>query len=191
MSTQIGFQPEVTECAMAANDSWYAVHVRSRHEKKVVGEFERKGIVNYLPTIVETRQWSDRRVSVESPLFSCYAFVNIPPSAKSRVAVLQTPGVLSFVGGNQDGASIPESEIEQIRTVLARKVPFATHPFLQIGQRVRVRGGALDGVEGILSRSNGGNRLVISVQTIQRSLSVTVEGYQVEPIKSERRTPVI
>jgi len=191
MSTQALIRQEDSDFAGSSTQSWYAVHVRSRHEKKVVGEFERKGILNYLPTITEARQWSDRQVSVESPLFSCYAFVNIPASPESRVAVLRTPGVLNFVGGNSEGASIPDSEIEQIRTVLARKVPFAAHPFLEVGQRVRVRGGVLDGIEGILSRSNGGNRLVISVETIQRALSVTVEGYQIEPVPSSRKVPIV
>ena len=54
---------------------------------------------------------------------------------------------------------------------------------------MRIRGGALDGIEGLLSRFAGSNRLVLSVQTIQRSLSVTVDGYDVEPLES-RRTPL-
>ena len=56
------------------------------------------------------------------------------------------------------------------------------HPYLNVGQRVRLRGGALEGIEGILTRFNGSSRLVISVETIQRSLSITVDGCDVEPI---------
>ena len=176
-----------SEIFQAGTGSWYAVHTRSRHEKKVVGELERKGITTYLPVTKEMRQWSDRRVAVEVPLFSCYAFVNIPACAELRVAVLRTPGVLSFVGGNQHGSAVPDCEIEQVQKVLARKISFSAHPYLQIGQRVRIRGGALDGIEGILARTNGADRLVISVQTIQRSLSVTVEGYNVEPVNTSLR----
>jgi transcription antitermination factor NusG len=54
---------------------------------------------------------------------------------------------------------------------------------LKAGQRVRVRGGSLEGVEGILiSQKGGGRNLVISVEPIQRSLSIDIEGYQVEPV---------
>jgi hypothetical protein len=60
-------------------------------------------------------------------------------------------------------------------------VPLSAHPFLKIGQRVRIRGGALDGVEGILVSRNGNDTLVISVDAIQRSLAVSVQGYEVEP----------
>jgi len=167
--------------------SWYAVHTRSRHEKRVDTELEQKGITTFLPLLTETRKWSDRRMKVDVPLFSCYLFVNIPATPDVRIAVLRTPGVLSFVGGNHLGSPVPAHEIENIQTILEKKVPFAAHPFIEVGQRVRIRGGALDGIEGVISRFGGSDRLVISVQTIQRSLSITVEGYDVEPLERTKR----
>ncbi len=161
---------------------WYAVHTRSRHEKRVATELAQKGITTFLPLITQNRRWSDRQMKVDLPLFSCYLFVNIPPLPDSLVAVLRTMGTLGFVGGNRRPASIPSAQIEGIQTILSTKVPCATHPFLEVGQRVRIRGGALDGVEGVLTRFGGSDRLVISVQTIQRSLSITVEGYDIEPL---------
>jgi transcription antitermination factor NusG len=166
---------------------WYALHTRSRHEKRVASELNQKGITAFLPLLTETRKWSDRRMKIEVPLFSCYVFVNMTKCPETRVSVLRTPGVLTVVGGNQLGSSIPDHEIEQIQTILERKVPFTTHPFLEIGQRVRIRGGALDGIEGVLSRFKGTDSLVVSVQTIQRSLSITVEGYDVEPVGPSKR----
>jgi transcription antitermination factor NusG len=173
--------------AMLANPPvqahWYALQTRPRHEKKVAAELDQKGVSTFLPLVSEVRQWSDRRMRITVPLFSCYAFVNIVPTAEVRVTVLQSHGVLNFVGNGKEALPIPETQIEDIRKLLDRKVPFAAHPFLEVGQRVRIRGGALDGIEGILERrSNGNQRLVISVQTIQRSLSISVEGYEVEPI---------
>ena len=169
--------------AEVAFSSWYAVHTRSRHEKKVATELEQKGITTFLPLLTETRKWSDRRMKVDIPLFSCYLFVNIPTAPDARVAVLRTPGVLTFVGGNNLQSPVATHEIEQIQTILEKKIPFAAHPFLEVGQRVRIRGGALDRIEGVLTRFGGSDRLVISVQTIQRSLSITVEGYEVEPLE--------
>ena len=165
---------------------WYAIHTRSRHEKKVASELEQKGVPVLLPLYEESRQWSDRRMTIQVPLFSCYVFVKIPFSIHTRVDVLRTAGVLKFVGGNDQGISIPEREIENIQLLLERKLAFAPHPFLEVGQRVRIRGGALDGIEGLLSRFAGSNRLVLSVQTIQRSLFVTVDGYDVEPLEPRR-----
>jgi hypothetical protein len=47
---------------------------------------------------------------------------------------------------------------------------------------VRVRGGALDGIEGLLIARNGDRTLVISVEPIQRSIAVRIDQYQVEAI---------
>jgi transcription antitermination factor NusG len=168
--------------ALPVAAEWYALQTRPRHEKKVASELAQRGVNAFLPLVTETRQWSDRRMKVELPLFSGYLFVNIEATAESRVCVLRIPGVLHFVGNGQGSIPVPESQIEDVRRLLASKVPFVAHRFLEIGQRVRVRGGALDGIEGILDRYQGKDRLVISVQTIQRALCVNVEGYQVEPV---------
>jgi transcription antitermination factor NusG len=75
---------------------------------------------------------------------------------------------------------VPDDQVETVHRLLANDIPCAAHPFLRIGQRVRVRGGALDGVEGILTGFNGGKGLVVCVETIQRSLAIRIEGYDVE-----------
>lgn len=161
---------------------WYAVRTRSRHEKLVARQLESQGIQSFLPVVTKISNWSDRRKAVELPLFSGYAFVRLDHASSDRVRVLQTQGVVSFVGVQGTGIPIPDQEIENINTLLASKVSYQERPYLQVGQRVRVTGGALDGVEGILAAENSDRSLVISVGLIQRSLSVRVAGYNVEPI---------
>jgi transcription termination/antitermination protein NusG len=161
---------------------WFAIQTYPRHEKSVCGQLTTKGLENYLPLVTRIHQWSDRRKQVEMPLFSGYAFVHIPPSPECRVQVLQVAGVLGFVGAGRQGLPIPDRQIEYIRTLLQNKISLDPYPFLKIGQRVRIRGGSLDGIEGILVRRNGMKRLIISVETLERSLSVCVEGLAVEGI---------
>ena len=69
-----------------------------------------------------------------------------------------------------------------MRTVVEERVPYAVFPFLKIGQRVRVRNGALSGVEGTLVSRSGARALIVSLDAINQSLSVRIEGYDVEPI---------
>ncbi|HTR65955.1 MAG TPA: UpxY family transcription antiterminator [Terriglobales bacterium] len=161
--------------------SWYAVHTRARHEKKIDANLQRGGIATFLPLVKEVRRWSDRRKSVELPLFPCYVFVHLPLTPALRLEVLRTPGVLAFVGRSSEAARISDQEIEQVRTLLAQKVPFGPSPFLKAGQRIRIRGGALDGMEGILSSQKGQAMLVISIEPIQRSIAVSISGYEFEP----------
>jgi transcriptional antiterminator NusG len=161
---------------------WFAVRTRSRHEKLVARQLEKQGIQAYLPVITKINQWSDRRKQVEEPLFSGYAFVRLNPTSVDRVRILQTQGVVSFVGVQGTGIPIPDQEIENINTLLASKVTYEERPYLHVGQRVRVCGGALDGLEGILTAENSDRSVVISIGLIQRSLSVRVAGYNVEPL---------
>jgi transcription antitermination factor NusG len=159
---------------------WLAVQTWPRYEKKVATELQRKKIEVFLPLEASERRWSDRRQAVELPLFPSYLFARIPPTLASRVSVLRTGGVTNLVGARNVGTAIPDGEIESVRMLLKRGIAFETHSYLDIGQRVRIREGSLDGVEGILVGKNNDLSLVVSIQIIQRSLSVRVAGYRVE-----------
>jgi transcription antitermination factor NusG len=161
---------------------WFAIQTKARHEKRVATQLEEKGVTAFLPLSIEVHQWSDRKRQVELPLFSTYVFVRVGGEQSSRVKVLQTHGVFSFVGVRGIGSPIPDEQIETLNTIIREKVSFSQHPFLNIGQKVRVRGGSLDGICGVLSAINNDRSLIVSVDSIQRSLAIRVEGYSVEPI---------
>ncbi|HEV2397373.1 MAG TPA: UpxY family transcription antiterminator [Candidatus Sulfotelmatobacter sp.] len=167
---------------LADQPCWYAIRTRSRHEKLVARQLESQGIQSFLPLINKIHQWSDRRKEVQEPLFSGYAFVHLNQGSDERVRVLKTQGVVNFVGVQGVGTPIPNQEIDNLNTLLASTAEYEERPFLYVGQRVRVCGGALDGIEGILTAENTDRSVVISVGLIQRSLSVRVAGYNVEPV---------
>lgn len=161
-------------------ENWYAVQTYARHEKLVAQRLGERGITAFLPLATEVHAWSDRQKVVQLPLFSCYVFARIAPTNVDRLRVLRAGGVLSLVGKHGEGTPIPDYEIESVRTLMQEGLPWSSYPFLKIGQRVRVRSGALDGVEGVLVSRNGDRTLVISVDAIQRSLAIRVEGYEIE-----------
>lgn len=159
---------------------WYAIRTRSRFEKMVSEQLELQGIECFLPLVKRTRKWSDRMKEVELPLFSGYSFVHIDQSSPARLQVLKAHGVVGFVGVHGVGTAIPENQIRDIRTVLENNIPFEERHFPKVGQRVRIKGGCLDGVEGVLAGHNGDESLMISVEPIQRSLSIRIQGYNLE-----------
>lgn len=164
-------------------DAWFAVHTRSKCEKKVTSQLDDLQIKCFLPIVKEIRTWSDRRKIIDQPLFPGYVFVRIPSEDRVRVSVLRTSGVVGFVGVQGQGIPIPDLEIENIQTLLSSKIPFEPYPFLCVGQKVRIRGGFLDGIEGILAAKNSDRSVVISIDLIQRSLAVQVSGFDLEPIR--------
>jgi len=165
---------------IVAQGEWYALHTRPRHEKMVVERLAERGVQTYLPMFTEVHRWSDRKKSIQLPLFDCYVFAKFEPSRSERLRVLRVEGVLGLVGSHGNGTPIPNEQIDAVRALVTRNLQWSSHPFLRVGQHVRIRGGALDGVEGVLSSCNGDRTLVISIDAIQRSLSVRLEGYQVE-----------
>lgn len=161
---------------------WFAIQTRPRYEKKVTAELQEKGVETLLPLYSATHQWSDRRRVVNLPIFTGYVFVRIVPSPLPRISVLRTTGVISFVGVRNIGIPIPDYEIEAIQAVLDGGVAFEPYPSLKVGKTVRIRGGCLDGVSGVLMAVNGDRSLVISINLIQRSIAVRIEGYNVEAV---------
>jgi len=161
---------------------WYAIRTRSRHEKMVAKQLDGMQVDTFLPLHNEIRRWSDRRKEVELPLLPGYAFVRLVYSPYEKVRILRTHGVVGFVGTQGRGIPIPDRQIEDIKILLSHNVPFKKHGALYVGQRVRIRGGSLDGVEGILQAKKNSRMLVISIEAIQRALSVDLEGYDVEVI---------
>ncbi len=159
---------------------WYAVQTVARHEKRVDCQLQEKGLFTFLPLLRQTHRWSDRRITVEVPMFGCYAFVQLFQTAEERLKVLRTPGVLSFIGSERQGTPIPDEQIESLRTMIGENIPCFPHPFINAGRRVRICGGSLDGVEGIVARQGGDQNLVVSVELLHRSVSIRLEGYDIE-----------
>src|SRR5215470_1568411 len=165
--------------AVAATEpaNWYALHTRARHERAVEQRLRALGMRTFLPVTAEVHRWTDRRKRIEVLLFSCYIFIRSALSSEDRMHVFHEKSVLGFVGVRGQALPIPEQQIEAVRTLMAQDIPWSFHPFLKVGQRVRIRGGALDGVEGIFLSRSGNDRLIISVDAVQRSLAVCISGY--------------
>jgi transcriptional antiterminator RfaH len=173
---------ERSAVAGTLESQWFAIQTVAKHEKRVTKQLQEKDVDTFLPLLPEIHRWSDRQTKVDVPLFSCYTFVRIVPAPEERLPVLTTPGVLSFVGSQREGTPIPEREIENLKKAIKDQSSCELHPFITAGTRVRIRNGALAGVEGILVNQDKNRSLVVSVELLQRSLSVCIEGCDIEAI---------
>jgi len=159
---------------------WFAVETRIRFEKKVAAQLTSKGFHVFLPLLTEHHQWSDRQKAVTIPLFPGYAFVHLDQSRSSTHAVLRTTGLIRFVSFGGVTAPVPQKQIDDLRLLMKQKNSVSPHPFVQTGHRVRIRNGSLQGLEGILLKQEK-EKLIISIESIQRSLAIEIQGYDVEP----------
>lgn len=165
--------------AMLVSPEWFAIRTRPRHEKTVVKQLQSTPVESFLPLCKEVRVWSDRRKEVDFPLFPGYVFVRFANSSQGRLIVFQARGVIGFVGPNNKATAIPSQQIEAIRSLVDAQVDLHPHPYLNVGQRIRIRNGALQGLEGVLVRVASDQSLVVSVDLIHKSVAIRLEGYDV------------
>jgi transcription antitermination factor NusG len=161
-------------------NSWYALYTRHQHEKVVHQVLTGKGFESFLPLYTTAHQWKDRVKRVSLPLFPCYVFLRGP--LVHWLPILSTPGVHAVVGCAGQPASISNTEIEAIRTVIESPISVEPHPFLKCGDRVRVTAGPLQGLEGLLLRKKNWCKLLLSVEMLQRSVAVEVDAAMVERV---------
>jgi len=174
--------PSQATVASENNFAWYALQTRPRHEKRVHAELQENSIHTFLPLLSERHFWSDRRQTVQVPMFPGYVFARMRNDLHQRVTVLRTRGIVRLVGVRGLGTPIPEEQVQAIQSIVTAKVPFGPYPFLNVGQRVRIVGGSLDGIQGIVQAKNGDASLIISVDLIQRSIAIRISGYRVVPV---------
>ena len=160
---------------------WYAVQTRYRFERRVTDHLHHKGLETFLPVLEEVHRWSDRQKRVATPLFSGYTFARCDLSSALRKELLRTEGVIGLLSFAGEAAPVPSKQIQDLQLLLAHQVPCALHAFLKIGHRVRIRGGCLDGLEGILAQ-RGEKNLIISIESLRRSVAIRIEGYELEMI---------
>jgi transcription antitermination factor NusG len=175
-STDQGFASNTTQ----VESSWYAVYTRAHHEKKIAEQITRRSIEQFLPLYQTVRRRKDRRVSIQVPLFPSYIFVRIALSDQTKV--LQIPGVVRFVSFSGRPVALPEIEMSALRSGLTSGVRAKPHPHLAVGRRVRVKAGPLCGLTGKLVRRKENYRIVVSIDSINRSIicEVSLDDVEVE-----------
>jgi transcription antitermination factor NusG len=167
---------------------WFAVYTTSRHEKRVAEYLAVRKIESFLPLYSSLRRWNNGcKVKVELPLFPGYVFVRV--NRHERVRVLEIPGVRSFVNAGSQPASLPETEMEALRAGL-QAFNCEPHPYLVVGERARIKNGALAGLEGILVRKKGALRVVISLDLIMKGVAIEVDATDIEPIGTRVARPL-
>ena len=176
--------PSAGNFGVAVSDppkSWFATYTTPRHEKVVARHLSGRHIESFLPLYTSVRRWKNGcRLPVQKPLFPGYVFVNI--ARRECVKVLQIPGVISIVSTGREPSALPTAEIESLRNALP-VCQVEPHFYLVVGEKVRITGGSLAGMVGVLVRKKNHWRVVLTLDLIQQSVAVEIDSDQIEPIK--------
>ena len=177
------FMMATKETILESNSQqWYAVYANSRHEMVVNEKLRMREIESFLPIQRSVRRWKNGcKKTLELPLFPSYLFVRI--GRKERGRVLGTPGVISLVGSAIEPVPVPDREIEMLRQGISERV-YEPHQYLSVGQKVRIKNGAMKDMVGILVRKKNDARVVLNVDIIRQGVAVDIDMDEIELIAS-------
>ncbi len=165
--------------------SWYAVHTRSRHEDIVYKGLLQKSINAFLPKMEVWSKRKDRRKKITIPVFSGYLFAEFQPDNQSRLHVLTTPGVVKVLGrmGSSDPIAVPDDQIDAVRRLVESRIDIQRIQYPDIGEKARITDGPFKGIEGIVLQIDFKKDLfVVSIDLLQRSVAIQLEGFRIEKI---------
>lgn len=162
---------------------WYAIYTHPHAEKVVADHLRLRGIENFLPLYFKVSRWKNGvKAKVSLPLFPGYVFVRI--RFADRLDILRMPNVAAIVGNGSRPATIPDQELDLLRARLA-KIAAQPHPFISVGDKVRVRSGPLEGLEGFLIKKKNETRFVLSMSLIRQAMSVEIDPCDIEAVPVE------
>jgi transcription antitermination factor NusG len=159
---------------------WCAVYTYPKHERVVSDALKRSEIESYLPTLPCKSRWKDRTVTLQVPVFPGYVFAHILPEDRGRVLTVR--GVIRILTVDGRLASIPEEEIGAIRLSLSHGARVEALDTAAVGDKVRVRSGALKGLVGWVSERRENRRLIVPISLIHQSVSVEVDLDLLDPV---------
>lgn len=152
---------------------WFALRVRAQFEFKVRDSLETAGLEAFLATWSEEVQWSDRKKTTVRPLFPGYVFARMDGFREFNWA-LQTRGVVQILPDSLNPLAVSDAEIATVKRVMDAKVSAIPCDFTA-GETVTIDNGPLAGVSGVVVKTKGSMRVVVSVEILRRAVSVELD----------------
>jgi transcription antitermination factor NusG len=143
----------------------------------VYEQLSESGFQLFLPTLDVWVRRKGTRHRATVPMFPGYLFLNHVIDKTSYIKINEARGLVRMLGDSWDAlAEVPDEEIATIQRIRQTGVSVLPHPYLRVGERIRIVKGLLEGIEGILLRTKPDKGLVVvSVNLLQRSVAVEVD----------------
>ncbi len=162
---------------------WYAIHTRSHFEQKVLDGLTGKSIEAFLPKIQVMSRRKDRRKKILVPLLPGYVFVKTNLQVTEHLQIVKTPGIVRLIGFKGKPVPANEEEIYSLMVLDGTDKTIQNREYISKGDRVMIMDGPLKGLVGFFIHHTGKkNKVVVSVDLLQRSLEVEIEDWALEKV---------
>lgn len=151
---------------------WYALKTKPKAEKKTAARLKEDGFETYCPVHKEVRQWSDRKKTIEVPMFNGYILVNTISSRFSWV--LNDEGAVHFVKFAGRVSAVPDDQVEMIRQIEENKLRFEINAVkFEKGDKVIIDDGPFKGREAVWVKQK--SKYNVSIEIKQLHSVITIE----------------
>lgn len=157
---------------MNKEEKWHVIYTRSRHEKILAEQLTEAGFTVYLPLILKETKWSDRKKTVEEPLFKSYVFIK---EVSDKALFKDYKSFVTFVNYNGKPAVVWQREINTLRSIIKHGydvTELMSLEEIEKGSKVLIMGGPLKGMTGELISVEDKDCFVIHFENIGNSLLV-------------------
>lgn len=179
LSSRCGFQEdEGLAIEPDAVRAWWVMHTKPRQEKSLARELFAREIPYYLPQVRRTSVVRGRNQTSYVPVFSSYLFVY--GTDLERQSSMTTNRIAQIIRV-ADPLELSRQLLSLSRLV-ACGAPLTVESRLKSGDRVRVKSGALSGVEGTVVARRRKCRLIVAVSLLQQGVSIEIDDHLLEPI---------
>jgi transcriptional antiterminator RfaH len=162
----------------AENGVWWLAHTRPRQEKAAANALFSRSVGYYLPLVTRKSLLRGRTRTARIPLFPGYIFIF--GNDENRLIALKTNRLLT-IDKVPDGDCL-RGQLLTFAELIAAGAPLVREARLVAGERVRIRSGLFQGVEGVILRRNGKTELLIGIDFLGQGASIEVEDCNTEPV---------
>lgn len=169
----------------ACSPCWFAVQVKAHYEQLTAMILRNKGYEEFVPLAYRYRESTGSprgRSRIDRPLYPGYVFCRFDQAVAAPIVT--TPGVLRILGTRMRPLAVPDDDIARMRQIGTSAVNCYPWPYLRIGEDVGVVDGPLRGLHGFLLRVKNVDRLIISLDLIQRSAAVEIDASCIVPMRT-------
>ncbi|MFH1625582.1 MAG: transcription termination/antitermination NusG family protein, partial [Pseudomonadota bacterium] len=142
-----------------------------------------KSLEAFLPRYLAMSRRKDRRKKILVPMLPGYVFVHSKLEAEEHLQILKTVGIVRLVSFKSRPVPANDEEIASLMILDGTDRTVQNRAFMKSGDRVMIMEGPLKGLAGFYLRHKGGtDRVVVSIELLQRSLEVEIEDWALEKI---------
>ena len=163
--------------------AWYLAYTKPRQEAVAQLNLEQQSFDAYLPLYKTLKRSAQGSTAVLEPMFPRYVLFR-PHSTKQSVSVARsTRGVMTLVSFGGNIATLPDNKVQGIRAIEHSRNQTEDQDLnpLRPGQSVRVAGGVMNGLEGLVQRVSS-RRVAVLLHLMGRPTQVQVDRHSLEPV---------